>query len=133
MTALLPYLTLSSTNPSAPHPSITLAFTVQPEHCNRLQNLHGGCCATLFDFSTTLPLLLVNRPGFWQFLGVSRSLNVTYLRPVPAGTEVLLHCEIVSLGKRMASLRGTMKKKSDGSILATCAHDKVTIDPGTKL
>ena len=133
MNVLIPSLSLVSTDASSAHPSITFSFTVQPEHCNRLQNLHGGCSATLFDFCTTLPLALVNRPGFWQFMGVSRTLNVTYVRPVPAGAEVLLHCEIVHLGKKMASLRGTMRRKADGAIMATCEHGKVTIDPETKL
>lgn len=26
-------------------------YTVQPEHCNRLGNLHGGCTSTIFDVS----------------------------------------------------------------------------------
>lgn len=133
MNVLVPHLSLVSTDPSFPNPSITLAFTVQPDHCNRLQNLHGGCCATLFDFCTTLPLALINRPGHWQFMGVSRTLNVTYLRPVPVGSEVTLHCEIVHVGKKLASLKGTMRRKEDGAIMATCEHGKVNIDPEPNL
>lgn len=133
MNVLIPHLSLVSTDSSSPHPSITFSFVVQPDHCNRLQNLHGGCCATLFDFCTTLPLALVNRPGFWQFMGVSRTLTVTYLRPVPSGAEVTLHCEIVHLGKKLASLKGTMRRKEDGAIMATCEHGKVNIDPEAKL
>lgn len=133
MGTLLPNLHLVSTNPSGPHPSCTFSYTVQPDNCNRLQNLHGGCAATLFDYCTTLSLAMVNRPGFWSFMGVSRTLNVTYMRPVPVGEEVLLQCEIVQIGKKLATLRGTMKRRSDGLLLAVCEHGKVNIDSDVKL
>ncbi|KAF7562513.1 hypothetical protein G7046_g1627 [Stylonectria norvegica] len=133
MGSLVPNLKLVSTNPTGPHPSCVFSYTIQPENCNRLRNLHGGCAATLFDFCTTLPLALVNRPGFWQFMGVSRTLNVTYMRPVPEGEEVLLECEIVQVGKKLATLRGIMRKRSDGSLLAVCEHGKVNIDAEPKI
>ncbi|KAH7017356.1 HotDog domain-containing protein [Ilyonectria destructans] len=133
MRSLIPNLKLVSTNPAEPHPSCTFSYTVQPENCNRLDNLHGGCAATLFDFSTTLPLALVNRPGFWEFMGVSRTLNVTYMRPVPVGEEVLLECEIVQVGRKLATLRGVMRRRSDNALLAVCEHGKVNIDATLKL
>ncbi|KAF7543557.1 hypothetical protein G7Z17_g10639 [Cylindrodendrum hubeiense] len=133
MSSLVPHLKLVSTNPEGPHPSCAFSYVVQPDNCNRLDNLHGGCAATLFDFCTTLPLALVNRPGFWQFMGVSRTLNVTYMRPVPVGEEVLIECEIVQAGKKLATLRGAMRRRSDNTLLAVCEHGKVNIDADLKL
>ncbi|AEO55467.1 hypothetical protein MYCTH_2299329 [Thermothelomyces thermophilus ATCC 42464] len=126
---LFPYLVLQSVKPDGPHPSVTFKFTVQPQHCNRLNNLHGGCTASLFDFCTSTVLAAVARPGYWSYLGVSRSLNTTYLRPAPVGSEVLIECEIVQIGQRLCSLRGTMRRADDGALVATCEHGKVNTDP----
>jgi len=128
MVNLVPHLNYITSDPSLPHPTVTFSFTCQPEHCNRMYNLHGGAAATLFDFCTTMPLALVSRPGFWQFLGVSRTLNVTYYRPIPAGEEVLIRCDIVQVGKKLATIRGTMTRKRDGAVMAACEHGKVNVD-----
>ena len=127
MSAVLPQLQYVSSTVT-PAVTATFAFTVQPEHCNRMQNLHGGCAASLFDFLTTLAIAIVSKPGFWQFLGVSRTLNVTYLRPVPVGTKVFVENEIVHVGKKLATLKGTMRRQSDGAVLCTCEHGKVNVD-----
>jgi acyl-coenzyme A thioesterase PaaI-like protein len=67
----------------------------------------------------------------WAFAGVSRTLNVTYIRPIPVGEEVLVESEVVHAGKRLCSIKGVMKRKKDGAVLATCEHGKVSIDPET--
>ena len=90
----------------------------------------GGCTSTLFDFTTSTPLALVAKPGYWSYLGVSRTLNTTFLRPAPAGTDVLIECEIVQIGQRLCALRGTMRRAADGAVVATCEHGKVNTDPG---
>ncbi|PHH87603.1 hypothetical protein CDD83_8656 [Cordyceps sp. RAO-2017] len=133
MASLVPHLDFRSAVPAMPHPSVAFAYTVQSDHCNRLQSLHGGAVATLFDFCTTMALAIVNRPGFWQFLGVSRSLNVTYLRPARCDEEILIECHIVQVGKKLASIHGVMKRKTDGQLLSTCQHEKVNIDPEPNL
>lgn len=78
-----------------------MSFECRKEHTNRLGNCHGGCIATLFDFCTTTALIPVARPGYWAYMGVSRTLNVTYLRPVPLGEVVLIESEVVHAGKRL--------------------------------
>lgn len=129
MNSLMPHVKLHSTCKDTPHPRVTFTYTVQPDHCNRLQNLHGGCAATLFDFCTTMPLSLINKPGYWAYLGVTRTLSVTYLRPVPVGMEVLIECEVIHAGKNLATMKGVMKRKSDGAILCMAEHGKASIEP----
>ncbi|KAM0277689.1 hypothetical protein ACHAQH_005632 [Verticillium albo-atrum] len=120
---------LPATSPGTAHPTATFAFTVPQSHANGLNNLHGGAAASLFDYTTSLSLALVARPGAWQHLGVTRTLNVTYLRPVPVGTEVLIECEVVAAGRVLCALRGTIRRKSDGIILVVCEHQKFNTDP----
>lgn len=129
MTSLTPHISLHSVTTSPTHPSVTFLFIPQTEHSNRHGTLHGGAAATVFDYLTTMPLNVVARPGgYWQRLGVSRNLSVTYLRPAKAGEELLVECEVVQVSRRMAVLRGTMRRKADGKILMMCEHQKVNID-----
>lgn len=130
MTLIQPHLAIVSHDASdRAHPRVTFRLTVQPQHCNNLMNMHGGCTATVFDFCTSIPTTLVARLGFWLFLGVSRTLNVTYLRPIPCGETVLIDCEVVHLGSRLCALRGTMRRESDGAVMAICEHGKANTDP----
>ncbi|PKS08965.1 hypothetical protein jhhlp_003578 [Lomentospora prolificans] len=126
--SLFPHITYigSTTEPVI---SSTFLFTVKPEHCNGALNLHGGCAASLFDHLTTMPLCFIKEPPTWKLLGVSRTLNVTYLRPVPIGTITKVVCEIVHAGRRLVTIRATMTRESDGAVLAICEHGKVSTDP----
>jgi acyl-coenzyme A thioesterase PaaI-like protein len=104
-------------------------YTIQRSDCNKLANAHGGHIASLFDLVTSMPLTLINKPGFWFWLGVSRTLNVTYLKPIPLGEEILVEAEILSIGKKLTTIRGTMRRESDGALLTVCEHGKVNTDP----
>jgi len=127
MTPFIPHLTLLSAGTS-PGTSV-FRYVVQPAHCNRIRNLHGGAAATLFDFCTTMALAPLARPGFWRLLGVSRTLAVTYLRPVPEGAAVLVESEVVAVGRRLATVRGVLRREDDGVVCATCEHGKFNTDP----
>ncbi|KFY77019.1 hypothetical protein V501_08493 [Pseudogymnoascus sp. VKM F-4519 (FW-2642)] len=112
-----------------PNGRVVFEYTCQASHANRLGNLHGGCAATIFDIATTAALVPVSKPDFWKFVGVSRTLNVTYLRPVPVGETVIIECDVIAIGKRLSTITGTMKRKSDGALTCICEHGKVNIDP----
>lgn len=58
---------------------------------------------------------------------MSRTLNCTYLRPAPAGSEVLIESETVHMGKRLCHLKGVMRMKDTGKILYTCEHGKAGV------
>lgn len=60
--------------------------------------------------------------------GVSRALNVTYLRPAPEGEKVLIVCDVVAAGRQMASTKASMVRERDGVVLSTCLHEKVNTD-----
>lgn len=68
------------------------------------------------------------REDFWDTGHVSRTLNCTYLRPAPIGSEVLIESEVVHLGRRMGLLRGSMKLKDNGKICYTCEHGKAAVE-----
>ena len=129
---VLPHLSLLSSSPPDPprHGArLTFKFDVKQIHSNTIGNMQGGCVSTVFDYTTSLALGMINKPGYWFFLGVTRTLTVTVLRPVVVGEAVLVECEVVNAGRRLAHLKGTMRRESDGEVLAVCEHDKFNADP----
>lgn len=127
MSNFLPYVEFHSAT-MTPNPTVVFKFTVQSIHQNGLNNMHGGATAALFDWCTSISLSLISKPGYWMFMGVTRNLSLSYLRPVPVGEVVLLECEVTHAGKRMCHLKGRMKRASDGVLLVTCEHDKVSTE-----
>ena len=99
-------------------------FRVQQALCNKDGNMHGGAVSTLFDNLTSTALYTVSRPGFWDGLGVSRSLIVHFFRSIPRGALIRLECKVISTGKKMAMVEGKMKTV-DGALCASALHEKV--------
>ncbi|KAL9617095.1 MAG: hypothetical protein Q9160_008085 [Pyrenula sp. 1 TL-2023] len=102
--------------------------------CNKAGNLHGGAACTLLDILTSMPLNIIATPGHLDAGNVSRTITMSYLRPVPAGTTVRVECDIVAAGRNTANLQGTIKTL-DGKVCVTCVHDKVAFStkPKSKL
>ena len=61
-----------------------------------------------------------------RFLGgVTRSLNISYLRAVPVGTTVWFRSRVLQHGKTMAMIRGEMTSEDGKTVYATAEHHKV--------
>jgi acyl-coenzyme A thioesterase 13 len=90
--------------------------------------MHGGAAGVIFDMSTTTALCPIARPGFWEFMGgVTRSLNISYLKAVPLGITVRLNSKVVSVGKQMAMIRGEMTSLDGKTVYCTAEHHKVNV------
>ena len=59
---------------------------------------------------------------------MTRRLDITFLRPPVEGDDVIVEAEVIQIGKRLAVIRGVMKREKDGVWLATCQHDKYQPD-----
>ncbi|KAH8807493.1 HotDog domain-containing protein [Xylogone sp. PMI_703] len=110
-----------------PKVTVTFRMTVTPEFCSRMGNMHGGAISLVFDMCTTMCAAPVSRKDFWWFGGVSRTLNVTFLRPIKKGTEIEIFCELLHIGARLAAIRGEIRDASDGRLLAVAEHNKASI------
>ena len=106
--------------------TLILELTIAPFLGNMGSNLHGGAASTILDNATSTALHVFARPEVGNFGAVSRTLTVTYLRPVPVGTRVRVESEVVTHGKTMANIRGAIITL-DGKVCVTCTHDKVII------
>ncbi|OGM49565.1 hypothetical protein ABOM_001736 [Aspergillus bombycis] len=101
----------------------TFHFKVADHMCNKDRVLHGGAASTLFDNLSSTSLFTIGKPGYWESLGVSRSLGVWFHRPLPAGVRVKITCTVIEAGKRMATVRAVMETM-EGIVCASCVHEK---------
>ncbi|KAF1837908.1 thioesterase family protein-like protein [Decorospora gaudefroyi] len=101
---------------------------IAPNFSNLNDVMHGGAAGVIFDMATTSALCPMARPGFWEFMGgVTRSLNISYLNAVPIGIKVRVNSKVVSIGKRMAMIRGEMMSLDGRTTYCTVEHHKVHV------
>ncbi|KAH8691348.1 putative thioesterase family protein [Talaromyces proteolyticus] len=112
-----------------PPARVTYRLTVTPQMRNSMDSLHGGCAATIIDNLSTTILMAVSKPGMFQYGGVSRNLNVTYLRPLPLNTDMRLICEVVQMGRRLALLKAEIRRVDDDALCVVADHQKANTDP----
>ncbi|KAL4863144.1 hypothetical protein BDV12DRAFT_189870 [Aspergillus spectabilis] len=98
-------------------------FEVADFMCNKDGVLHGGAASTMFDNISSTSLFTIGKPGYWDNLGVSRSLSIWFHHPIPAGARIRLVNSVVDAGQRMATVRSVMKSP-DGKTCASCVHEK---------
>lgn len=97
--------------------TVTVRMQIQEQHGNNVGTLHGGCAATLVDNITSLPLYFhssgeVGEP--WCFLGVTTSLNLTYLSGSPVGSWIDIVARVESVGRSLAVIEGEIFDVPDG-------------------
>lgn len=93
-------------------------------------SLHGGCSSTIIDVLTSLLAIAVSRPGVFELGGgVSRNLNLTFLRPVPVHSEIRVVVELTQMGKRFALMRTEIRRAEDDALCVLSEHQKVNVDP----
>ena len=97
-------------------------------HCNKTGNLHGGSACIILDNLTSTALLTIAKPGFLDGGHVSRTITMSYLRPVPLGSTVKIVCEVVAAGRNKEKLR--VEIQIDGKPCVTCVHDKAVFQKG---
>lgn len=107
---------------SAETASVVYEVTIEHFLCNVGKTLHGGAAATILDHLTSTALFTISKPGFLDRGMFSRTLTVTYLRPVPMGIKAIVEAEVVSAGMTLANVRGVIKTP-DGRPCVTCTHD----------
>lgn len=65
-------------------------------------------------------------PSLRRFLGgVTRTLNLSYLKAVPIGTTVIVHAYVYQVGKRMAYIKGWMTSVDGKTTFAVCDQHKI--------
>lgn len=111
---------------ASPSGSVEYTLPITPAYANLNGVMHGGAAGVIFDMCTTTALCPIARPGFWEFLGgVTRSLNISYLRAVPVGTTVRIKSRVVQAGRTMALIKGEMTSLDGETVYATVEHHKV--------
>lgn len=113
---------------SAADSSIVYKFTPSQHYANLNNVVHGGAFGVLFDMFTMSALGTISCLDYWEFMGgVSRSINMSFIRAVPVGKTIYFRCKVVQHGRTMALIRGLCTDESGKTVYATAEHHKVNV------
>lgn len=103
-----------------PRPQTPFEVSIDPYLCNVGGTLHGGAASTILDNLTSEALHIAARKGWIDYGSVSRTLTVTFLRPVVTGSKVRVGVEVVQAGRTTANVKGVIRD-AEGRVSELCA------------
>ncbi|KAL1955786.1 hypothetical protein VTO42DRAFT_8106 [Malbranchea cinnamomea] len=111
------------------HPNgVTWELDVTEYWTNMNGVMHGGAYGVIFDMCTAIAMNPISKADYWDFLaGVSRTINISYLKAIPLGTTIRIKCEVIQHGRRMALIRGVMESVDGKTVYATVEHHKTAL------
>lgn len=98
---------------------------VDENYTNHFKMMHGGIITTLADVLSSAAFLTLHVEENDQFTGpknVSVKLDMTFLKPIPLGSVVIIRCSTVNQGKTLALAQIDFEDKVTGKILAKGSH-----------
>ncbi|KAF2669063.1 thioesterase family protein-like protein [Microthyrium microscopicum] len=114
---------------AGPEGTVLFELLMDSKYSNLNDVMHGGAFGVVFDMLTTTALGPLAKPDFYFFMGgVTRTLNISYLRAIPIGTTIRVRSWVVSAGRTMALIRSEMTSVDGKLVYATCEHHKVNVE-----
>jgi acyl-coenzyme A thioesterase PaaI-like protein len=101
---------LTFANTKAELPSIVQITHLGQQLCGHPTIIHGGLLATLLDEGLARACF----PALPNKVGVTASLNITYKKPCPANSYVVLRAETTKVDGRKAWVKGWIELLGDG-------------------
>ncbi|KAL1408020.1 hypothetical protein Q8F55_004817 [Vanrija albida] len=95
--------------------------------CNPLQNMHGGCSATIVDVMTSAAIAVVSTESFWgipMLSGVSVNLDMVYYHPGQVGKKIKIVCEVERISPTLCNTRADIVEWDTGKRIAGGTHVK---------
>lgn len=87
--------------------------------------VHGGIISTVFD---EVMAWAITNAGIWAVTG---RLNSTFRKPVEIGVPTIARAEIVSVQSRTVDVKATIRRESDGLLLAEATGVFVRVPKAT--
>lgn len=109
-------------------PARGLRLHVGAEAVNNADVLHGGILTALLDVACYLAVLPHLGPGE---NAVTHDMSASILRPVPAGSDVLVAGEVVRIGRSLVFARSEATASDRAVAIATVTKSRVSLGART--